>query len=335
MPAKPGRRPVHDAMAYASRRDDLPIWSWRPATAFRGSARPVTRLRRAVLVVPATSWPKLEKAAGLDVDEVVIDLEDAVPVSLKTDKTRRQAVDAIARLAWRAPTLAVRVNAFGTPWFEDDIAEIVEHCGQRLACIVLPKVELAEAVMAAVGTIDAARAGARIGVEALIESALGVVFVESIAAATPRLETLISEPETRGLDGPPMAGIGAIEPAYPGDQWAYPRARIALAAHAFGLEAIDGPFGAFRDSMAWPSRLGAPGRSASAGNGPSTLTRSGRAWSRSARLRKSRRQPNRRWPTLTPPAGRAMASRSAAARWSMRRAGAGGRTLERARRAAD
>ena len=39
----------------------------------------MTRLRRAVLVVPATSWRKLEKAAGLDVDEVVIDLEDAVP----------------------------------------------------------------------------------------------------------------------------------------------------------------------------------------------------------------------------------------------------------------
>ena len=157
----------------------------------------MTRLRRAVLVVPATSWPKLEKAAGLDVDEVVIDLEDAVPASLKTDQTRRQAADVIARLAWRAPTLAVRVNAFGTPWFEDDIAEIVEHGGQRLDCIVLPKVELAEAVTAAVSAIDAARPGAGIGVEALIESALGVVRVESIARRPRRASRpSSSEPET-------------------------------------------------------------------------------------------------------------------------------------------
>ena len=207
----------------------------------------MTRLRRAVLVVPATSLAKLEKAAGLDVDEVVIDLEDAVPASLKTDETRRQVADAIARLAWRAPTLAVRVNALDTPWFEDDIAAIVGHGGQRLACIVLPKVESGEAVTAAIGAIDAARPGA-IGVEALIESALGVVRAESIAATTPRLEALIFGPGDYAASiGLPMADIGAIEPSYPGDQWAYPRARIAVAAHAFGLDAIDGPYGAFRD----------------------------------------------------------------------------------------
>src|SRR5215218_427252 len=95
---------VPRAMAYASRRDEVAMCAKRPATTTGGGARGMTRLRRAVLVVPATSESKLEKAAGLLVDEVVIDLEDATPPSLKTDDTRRQTADAIARLPWRART---------------------------------------------------------------------------------------------------------------------------------------------------------------------------------------------------------------------------------------
>src|SRR4051812_36782950 len=104
-------------MPYPSARDDT---SGRPTARMDTACRRIcalNRLRRACLVVPATSWRKLEKAAGLDVDEVVIDLEDAVPVGQKTDETRLQAADAIARLPWRAPTVAVRVNGLGTPWF--------------------------------------------------------------------------------------------------------------------------------------------------------------------------------------------------------------------------
>ncbi len=140
-------------------------------------------------------------------DEVVIDLEDAVPVAQKTDETRLQAADAIARLPWRAPTVAVRVNGLGTPWFRDDIAAIVQRAGPRLASIVLPKVESAEAVGDAVLAVDAAGPlGAALGFEALIESALGVVRVESIAESTPRLEALIFGPGDYAASlGLPMA----------------------------------------------------------------------------------------------------------------------------------
>ena len=87
-----------------------------------------------------------------------------------------------------------------------------------------------------------------IGFEALIETALGLVRVEEIAAATARLEALIfGAGDYAASMGLPMAAIGAIDAAYPGDQWAYPRARIAVAARAFGLDAIDGPYGAFHD----------------------------------------------------------------------------------------
>ena len=134
-----GNEPADDALRFAP--NETRIHSRGMAAANRTCRDAMTRLRRAVLVVPATSWSKLEKAAGLDVDEVVIDLEDAVPVSLKTDETRRRAVDAITGFAWRAPTVAVRVNAVGSRWFEDDVAAVVGGAGRRADTIVLPKVE--------------------------------------------------------------------------------------------------------------------------------------------------------------------------------------------------
>src|SRR5438045_768459 len=96
----------------------------------------------------------LEKAAGLDVAEVVIDLEDSVRASRKTDVTRRQAVAAISRLVWRTPAIAVRINAVGSPWFRDDVDAVVDGAGSKIASIVLPKVESADSVLEALDAID-------------------------------------------------------------------------------------------------------------------------------------------------------------------------------------
>lgn len=187
----------------------------------------------------------------MDVDEVVIDLEDAVAPSEKTDTTRRQAAEAIARLAWRAPSIAVRVNGIDTPWFREDVEAVVRLAGSRLACLVLPKVESATALTDAARAIAAAAKAAgqpAPGLEALIETALGVVRVDSIAEAGGGLEALIfGAGDYAASLGLPMAAIGAIDTSFPGDQWAYPRSRISVAAHAFGLDAIDGPYASYRD----------------------------------------------------------------------------------------
>src|SRR5262249_28508441 len=86
--------------------------------------------------------------------------------------------------------------------------------------------------------------------EALIESALGVMRVESIAeaGADVGVEAMIFGPGdyAASLDLP-IADIGAIDPEYPGDQRAYPRSRIGVAAHAVGLEPIDGPYAVVSD----------------------------------------------------------------------------------------
>ena len=204
------------------------------------------RARRSCLTVPGSSERMLAKARTLPADEIVVDLEDAVPPAEKTAATRRRAADALLAGEWSAPTLAVRVNAVGTPWFAVDIDELVRAAGETIDCLVLPKVESPDDVAAAADLLD--RHGVSIGLEAQIESARGLLEVERIAASSARLEALVFGPGDYAASlGIPQLEIGAIDPAYPGDQWHYARSRIAVAAHAHGLDAIDGPYAALRD----------------------------------------------------------------------------------------
>jgi citrate lyase subunit beta / citryl-CoA lyase len=206
----------------------------------------VTRLRRSCLVVPGTSERMLTKATALPADEVILDLEDGVPAAEKTGATRRLVATMLTGREWITPTLAVRVNAIGTRWFEDDVTELVEQAGDAIDALVLPKIESAAEVETATALLDAL--GADVALEVQIESARGLMNVEEIAAASPRLEALIFGPGDYAASlGLPQLDIGANEDSYPGDVWQYPRSRIAVAAHAFGLDAIDGPYAAIRD----------------------------------------------------------------------------------------
>jgi citrate lyase subunit beta / citryl-CoA lyase len=185
----------------------------------------------------------LAKAAELAADEIILDLEDAVPANEKTDATRSRLIAAILGSHWHARTLSVRVNAVGTPWFEDDVRQLVRHAGTAINSIVLPKVESSDDI----GTA-AALVGGRVVLEAQIESARGLIEVERIAGASPRLDALIFGPGDFAASlGIPQLDIGGFDQHYPGDQWHYARARIAVAAHAFGLDAIDGPYSAIDD----------------------------------------------------------------------------------------
>jgi citrate lyase subunit beta/citryl-CoA lyase len=205
------------------------------------------RARRSCLTVPGSSERKLEKARTLPADEIIVDLEDALLPAEKTSTTRRRVADALAAADWRAPMLAVRVNDVRSPWFSDDVNEILRETGPALDCIVLPKVEAPEDVLLAADLLD--RHGVDVALEAQIESARGIVEVERIAASSPRLEALVFGPGDYAASlGIPQLEIGSIDPAYPGDQWHYPRSRIAAAAHAYGLEAIDGPYARLHDA---------------------------------------------------------------------------------------
>ncbi len=194
----------------------------------------------------------LEKAAGLDADQIFLDLEDAVAPELKNDDTRRLVVGALRDQSWRARTRVVRINAVGTPWCLDDILTVVEGAGHPLDCLMIPKVESAAEVHFVSLLLDQLEQKQDrerpLGLEIQIESPRGLVEIERIAAASPRIETLIFGPgDYAAAAGIPQLTVGAIEPSYPGDQWHYVLSRILTTARAFGLQAIDGPYAAIRD----------------------------------------------------------------------------------------
>ena len=173
----------------------------------------------------------LAKAASLPADELVFDLEDGVAPEEKTNATRALLVDAVH--AGAGATVAVRINAVGTPWWQDDLAAAAEA---RPDVVVIPKVESPDDIAAVAALLPAGT-----GIEAQIETARGLVEVERIAAAGHGLEALVFGPGDFGASiGVPVLTIGE-------GSWDYALARIVVAARAFGLQAVDGPYAAIRD----------------------------------------------------------------------------------------
>lgn len=196
-----------------------------------------TRLRRSCLAVPGANEELLAAARPLPADEVVLDLEDGVAAEEK-DAARALVAAALRRGGFRG-IRTVRVNGIESGRLPDDLAALREAPPD---CIVLPKVESPEQVAEAAGLLPA-----DVAIEAQVETPLGLVEVERIARA-PRLEALIFGPgDFSAAMGIPAATVGESDPAYPGDQWHYALARIAVAARASGLQAIDGPFARLGD----------------------------------------------------------------------------------------
>lgn len=195
------------------------------------------RARRSSLSVPARRARKLDKAPGLEADEIIIDLEDSVPADLKLE-ARAAVVEALAVPSWRAATVSIRINASSTPWFEEDLAAIAA-AGRRLDSVVVPKVEEPADLAAAAVALDRAERGADrsvpVGLQALIESAAGLQAAGGIARAGGRLEGLILGPADMSVS------LGFPSPE-DGPRWDFVRGAILIAARAAGIQAIDGPF---------------------------------------------------------------------------------------------
>jgi citrate lyase subunit beta/citryl-CoA lyase len=187
------------------------------------------RARRSCLSVPALPARKLEKAPGLAADEIVIDLEDSVPPEHKP-AAREAVVEALRDGSWAAPTVSVRVNGVSTPWFEDDVAEIT-GAGERLDSVVIPKVETGADLERCERILESGR----VGLQALIESAVGLQAAAEIARSSERLEALILGPADMSVS------LGFPSPAE-GSRWDFVRGTLLVAARAAGLQAIDGPY---------------------------------------------------------------------------------------------
>ncbi|MDT8406820.1 MAG: CoA ester lyase [Methylococcales bacterium] len=216
-------------------------------------ARP--RVQRCELAVPGSNPGMFEKALTSGVDVVFLDLEDAVAPDDKL-QARNNIIEAINDLDWRGHgiTLSVRINGLDTEYMVRDVVDLVEQAGAKIDTLLIPKVGVyADVYMveAMVSQLEKQqKLSHKIGLEALIETALGMANVESIAehGARGRLEALhFGVADYAASNRARTVNIGGLNPDYPGDQWHAALSRMIVACRAYGLRAIDGPFGDIKD----------------------------------------------------------------------------------------
>ena len=211
------------------------------------------RPRRSCLAVPGSSQKMIDKARTLPADQVFLDLEDAC-APLAKPGARKTIVAALNEGGWGERTRVVRVNDWTTEWTYRDVIEVVEGAGANLDCVMLPKVQTAQQVQALdllltqIEKTMGYEAG-RIGIEAQIENARGLVEVDAIATASPRVETIIFGPaDFMASINMKSLVVGEQPPGYDvGDAYHYILMRILMAARANDVQAIDGPYLQIRD----------------------------------------------------------------------------------------
>jgi citrate lyase beta subunit len=195
------------------------------------------------------------KASQRQVDVVMLDLEDSVPMDAK-EPARKMVIDSICSLDWQDITVTFRINGLDTPFGYKDLLDVVEAAGPKIDAVVVPKVNHPGDIHFVCRMLDGIEMGKssskRIGIEAIIESAEGLESVSEIARASDRLKTLVfgivdysASINARLVS---ISGHGENEDAvYPGHRWNFEMSRIVMAAKAHGLLAIDAPYGNFKD----------------------------------------------------------------------------------------
>ncbi|MCS7246433.1 MAG: CoA ester lyase [Thermomicrobium sp.] len=214
----------------------------------------MTYPERSVLSVPGSRPELFEKALGTEADLVFLDLEDSVIEGMKAE-ARRLVVQAVRELDWRGRPRSVRINALDSVHWFSDVLELIEQAGAFLDLIIVPKVEHAAAFRSLCILLDQLEAtaglGRRIQVEVQLETAPGILHAATIAAASERLRSLVFGPGDYAASvGMPMTAIGVTDQwdaAYGGSRLDYPMHQLLVAARAYGLRAIDGPYADFRD----------------------------------------------------------------------------------------
>jgi citrate lyase beta subunit len=183
----------------------------------------------------------LEKALGSEADEVVIDLEDSVAPEAKAD-ARDLVLGVLAEDPARGRLVAVRVNALASPWGERDVVELARGAGMSVDSLIVPKVERAAEILKVQRLLESVGERAlNLRLQALIETAAGLVHAVEIAGATRRLDALIlGYADLAASLGRPTATTSAAS-------WLYAQETLLVAARAAGVQAIDGPYLNIRD----------------------------------------------------------------------------------------
>jgi citrate lyase subunit beta/citryl-CoA lyase len=194
-----------------------------------------------------------EKALNSTADFIFLDLEDAVSPNDKVT-ARENVIKALKEMDWRGngKTISVRINGLDTHYMYRDVVEIMCQAGEFVDTLLIPKVGVQGDVYMVdcmVNQIEQERGlKNKVGLECLIETALGMVNIEEIAQSSKRLEALhFGVADYAASLRARTVVIGGLNPDYPGDQWHHGLAKLVATCRAYGLRPIDGPFGDFND----------------------------------------------------------------------------------------
>ena len=229
------------------------------------------RLERMIHFVP----PHLDKvrakvpAMADSADVILGNLEDAIPADAK-EAARAGVIEMAGMIDWQARGTGFwsRVNPLNSPWFQDDVRDLVLKAGHQLDVLMIPKVE---------GPWDihfvdqfVAQLEAKVGLSrpillhAILETAEGVARVEEIALASPRMQGISLGPAdlaasrkmktTRVGGGHPAYRViedpredGGPRAAAQQDPWHYTVAKMVDACGMAGIKPFYGPFGDIAD----------------------------------------------------------------------------------------
>ncbi len=192
---------------------------------------------RSLLFVPALNPRAVEKSKGLACDGIILDLEDSIAPERKGE-ARDAAIDAVSQGGFAASLQMVRVNSINTEYFTDDISALAKA---GAAAIVVPKVDRAADLAAAVALLDAEPAAKDTQIWIMTETALGVMNLAEICAVSKRLKGIIVGPNDllKDLKAHESKGQDALLTSY---------GLCLLAARAYGLICIDGVYKQFKDA---------------------------------------------------------------------------------------
>ena len=216
-----------------------------------------SRLQRSELAVPGSSPEMFEKALNSKADYIFLDLEDAVSPMDKIT-ARQNVIKGLKEFNWKekGKTISVRINSPDTHYMYKDIIDIIEEGGDKLDTILLPKagtasdVYMIDCLLTQIETNKKLKN--KIGIECLIETALGMSNIKEIAKSSERLEALhFGVADYAASLRARTVVIGGLNPDYPGDQWHHGLSQLVMTCRAYGLRAIDGPFGDFNDPDAY------------------------------------------------------------------------------------
>ena len=227
---------------------------------FRLQPAAPARPNRCQLFGPGSRPALFEKMAASAADVINLDLEDSVAPADKP-QARTNIIEAINGIDWGKKTLSVRINGLDTPYWYQDVVQVLENAGDRLDQIMIPKVGCAAdvyAVDALVTAIERAKGRTRpISLEVIIETAAGIAHVEEIAASSPRLQAMsLGAADFAASMGMQTTGIGGTQENYYmhregqkywSDPWHWAQAAIVAACRTHGVLPVDGPFGDFSD----------------------------------------------------------------------------------------